>query len=825
MKPLTLRTGLFLAIDVALLVLCLANIPSVLNRARAPFEIRGKDTAIVVTRILSPDATDGLSVGDELITWNHHRVTMEELVDFLGDLSRIGDRIQIGFVRDGIASVAQITLVSYYASPRFIIISTIVGLLVWAIAVLVLLSRSADLPSTVLHWGLITFSVTVMLTLGAIERDSIYSLFARTIWLASYTLVGPFFFYFTTLYPKRGSGLIKLKPFVLFGLAGILILGQTYYHLASIMLSSTAAYEIFQQWFDGFSAALLVFVFGGILNLIHSYRNAESKEDRRRMEWVLWGICIGAAPFLLLIKLPQFVLPGGLVGEEYATIFFLVIPFAFAISIIKYQFLDIQVVINRSIVYAALTLFLALVCFLAVLLFPPFIGGTVTFQEYLFIASVAMLAGLLFQPLRSWTQRIVDENLFASRTHFRKAVKDFGKEVQESLSSDEVYQRLTSMVARFVPSRLTAAYRFEEGELVLIHAQGAPLHQRHHVGSQVLLSLQRGNVCALQRATKMKGDEIDFSVSGWLEGFGASLCVPLLTDSKELIGAMAVEPRSAYDQFEEEEIDLLVTACALAEEVLQRLVLAEKVIVEREAKRRSEELSELKSYFISSVSHELRMPLTSIRMFAETLRSGKIKSVRKRNEYLGIIHGESERLSRLIGNILDFAKIERGEKTYHFAATDLKDVSLRAANAMRYQFEKSGARLTVRISKRLPKISADSDALEEAILNLLSNALKYSTRKKKVNLKVFKASRYLAIEVADEGIGIAPSELPHIFDRFYRVADFRTRQVGGAGLGLALVEHIVKAHKGKIAVASIPGKGSRFTIQLPISQTGRKGKE
>ncbi|MBF8293726.1 MAG: hypothetical protein HW389_271 [Bacteroidetes bacterium] len=212
------------------------------------------------------------------------------------------------------------------------------------------------------------------------------------------------------------------------------------------------------------------------------------------------------------------------------------------------------------------------------------------------------------------------------------------------------------------------------------------------------------------------------------------------------------------------------------------------------------------------------MPLTSIRMFAEMLRSRAVKSPRQQREYLEIIEGESERLSRLIGNILDFAKIERGVKEYSFASVRIETVVKRSAQAMRYQFLNHGGKLRIRMQRGIPSIEADGDALEEALLNLLSNALKYSTTRKSVELHVSQLKRKILLVISDKGIGIPQHDLPHIFERFYRVPDERARQVGGAGLGLAIVKHIVDAHHGSISVKSKVGQGTVFTLALPISQ-------
>jgi signal transduction histidine kinase len=295
------------------------------------------------------------------------------------------------------------------------------------------------------------------------------------------------------------------------------------------------------------------------------------------------------------------------------------------------------------------------------------------------------------------------------------------------------------------------------------------------------------------------------------------LFCPLISEAKDLLGILALKPIHARERYEEEEITFAANVCGEASQILDRLILQEKIILAQEARKRSEELSELKSYFISSVSHELRTPLTSIRMFAEMLRSNDVTSKRKQREYLEIIEGESERLSRLIGNILDFAKIERGVKEYAFGPVRIEQVVKRSDMAMRYQFLQHGGKLRTRIEIGLPVIEADGDALEEALLNLLSNALKYSIKRKEVDVTAARRRGKIEITVADKGIGIPESEIPNIFDRFYRVRDARTRQVGGAGLGLALVKHIVEAHHGAINVRSAVGVGTTITIQLPIS--------
>jgi signal transduction histidine kinase len=371
---------------------------------------------------------------------------------------------------------------------------------------------------------------------------------------------------------------------------------------------------------------------------------------------------------------------------------------------------------------------------------------------------------------------------------------------------------------------MVAFYGVRERYLVLFASEGVEPPAAIRMNEDVKRLLVLGKTVVKQQALHLEHPRVENSQEPWLSDSDWSVLSPLISESKELLGVLALKPLHAREHFDEEEITFVANICDEASQILERLILQEKIILAQEARKRSEELSELKSYFISSVSHELRTPLTSIRMFAEMLRSNTVSSRRRHREYLEIIEGESDRLSRLIGNILDFAKIERGVKEYSFAEVCIETIVKRAELAMRYQFLQHGGKLRTRVRRNLPTLEADGDALEEALLNLLSNALKYSIKRKEVELSVAKRKGNVEITVADKGIGIPESEMPNIFDRFYRVRDDRTRQVGGAGLGLALVKHIVEAHHGAITVQSTVGIGTTFVIGLPITRQHRRKK-
>lgn len=227
-------------------------------------------------------------------------------------------------------------------------------------------------------------------------------------------------------------------------------------------------------------------------------------------------------------------------------------------------------------------------------------------------------------------------------------------------------------------------------------------------------------------------------------------------------------------------------------------------------------LAEMRSQFVSSVTHELKTPLTAIRMFTETLRLDEEVDRQTRLEYLDTILHESERLSRLVDNVLDFGKIERGKKMYRFQPVRLEEVVEEAARAAQYPLELAGFALEIVTQPDLPPVAADSDALQQAILNLLTNAMKYSGKSRRIGLRLDRENGHARIHVVDQGVGIAPEEQERIFERFYRAPTAENQHIPGTGLGLTIVAHIAKAHGGGVEVASRLGSGSSFTIHLPL---------
>jgi len=247
------------------------------------------------------------------------------------------------------------------------------------------------------------------------------------------------------------------------------------------------------------------------------------------------------------------------------------------------------------------------------------------------------------------------------------------------------------------------------------------------------------------------------------------------------------------------------------------ILLAAGIVLTHRNISREMALARLKSDFVSNVSHELRTPLSLIRLYAETLEMGRLKSPEKYHEYYSIIRKESERLTALINNILDFSRIEAGRKEYDFRETDMRELVHNTLESYRYQIEQHGFAFEEKIAEDVPAMRVDREAMARSLLNLVNNALKYSQDQKFIGVSLFRDNGSVKLEVEDHGIGIPAHEQAKIFEKFYRVGDPLVHNTKGSGLGLSLVRHIVQAHGGDVVVDSSPGRGSKFTITLPVN--------
>jgi len=258
-------------------------------------------------------------------------------------------------------------------------------------------------------------------------------------------------------------------------------------------------------------------------------------------------------------------------------------------------------------------------------------------------------------------------------------------------------------------------------------------------------------------------------------------------------------------------ISLLFVSILIGGTVVLRTVRAEVV------------LSRQKTTFVANVSHELKTPLTSIRMFAEMLLEGRQRSENKKQEYLSLMVSESERLTRLINNVLDFSRMEQGGKHYSMERLDLVVLCTELLESQRPRYEQSGFQLELRTRCSKDNVSgqvwvqADPESLKQSVLNLLSNAEKYSGKRKVIEVEIHQVESWACVDVMDRGKGVPPSQAKRIFEEFYRGDDSLTAKVRGSGLGLSITRRILGDHGGDVLYLPREGGGSIFRIQLPAA--------
>jgi signal transduction histidine kinase len=258
-------------------------------------------------------------------------------------------------------------------------------------------------------------------------------------------------------------------------------------------------------------------------------------------------------------------------------------------------------------------------------------------------------------------------------------------------------------------------------------------------------------------------------------------------------------------------LGLLITVLVLAIGVGSWLIVADL--------NRHLRLARQKTDFVSNVSHELKTPLTSIRMFAELLAEGRVIDPAKQRSYLAIITAETARLTRLINNVLDFARLERGEKKYQFQPCDLAGLVRETVESYRPHLDANGFKFDCAIPEAPVWVNGDRDALAQVVVNLLSNAEKYSDSSKEISVQVETQPSplpHLEVKVLDRGLGVPEGCQERIFEQFYRAHDSLSSGIQGSGLGLTLARQIARAHGGDVAYEPRQGGGSCFALRLPL---------
>jgi signal transduction histidine kinase len=730
-------------------------------------------------------------------------------MEFVLSQKRIGERSTFYIKVDDRIERREFEFVPYYSQVAFPLIYLLIGLFCFAIGVVVFLLRAEDARARIYYWASVAFSSANIISGGY------YCL--RKNWLS---YIPGVFFYF--LYPLAPALLLrfslffsknkaKIPRFIIYFLGFLFAVSLVALFLYSSLKSSIAIYHAYQSAFLVFRAYLVLFILLTIFQFILSYRKAALEEVRAQIKWIFYGLFVGLGPFISIYNLPQLLGKKPLISEELSTVFFIFIPLAFAFSIIKFRLMDIKLVINRSIVYSVLTIFTVGIYLLSVGFLQNVFSRFFIRQTAISLIA-AFAAALAFNPARKKIQEFVDKTFFRMSYDYRQSILSFNEIARKMSDSEHLVDFSLLKIKKTLPLEHIGVlvYSTDLGEQKLSIAKDG----EKDLGDLATLLMLPGKILARRRAVRTEED-MDFSQERALEARNLELVIPLSFRSEDLSGFLSIGKKKSGERFNRDDLELLLTMAGELALNLERIKLQEEVICERAEKEKLDELNRLKTEFISSVSHELRTPMSSIQGLAEVLLTGKIKEKAKQDELIGLVAGESSRLSRFLHNILDFGKIEQEVKTYNFQKVELQPVIEEAIKPFQYRLESEKFVLKTSFPEAPIFLVIDQDAIRQVLTNLIDNAIKYSSGQKEIEIMIAEKESHIEIQVKDKGIGIPEEAQEKIFKGFYRHEEASRHNPKGVGLGLKIVKHIIEAHKGEIRIKSQPLKGSTFSLIFP----------
>jgi signal transduction histidine kinase len=680
------------------------------------------------------------------------------------------------------------------------------------IALFVLLKRFEQPEAHVFHWISIGVAMIMMMTWAAcaVVPEAI-AVITRTGFHIGYTFIPVLLIHFVLIFPSRPAKSYSVFLITTYLFAGILCVILTVMFIINHIEFNIDDLRSYLFFFDTARIFIALSVILAVVILVYSYKKSSSDSDKKKLKWIIYGICIGPFIFIFLWVLPQLILNKNFVPEELIIISVLSVPVCFSVSIIKYQLFDIDIIINRSVVYSILIAILVAI-YTSLLIF---ITGLIEMQIALVISSI--LIGLLFHPIKIKVQKFVDRKFFKIQYDFRIALKELFQAIRDVNSIEELAVKIVSGVDRLIPVQLIGLFMLKmPGNRIKLIA-----HKNFNLLVGRSVSFQPGKLktdLSMPVAVEGKfepGIKVEIADSKVFRRWRMDIVFPLKSSSGDVLGFLVLGEKKSGSRFNVEDVDLLNTIAIRIASSIERVKLQEEVVREHLEAERLEELNRMKTFFVSSVSHDLKTPITSIKMFSSFIQSSESVSDANK-EYLSIIEGESDRLTRLIDNVLNYSMIEKGIRNYEMKNVPLNKILDDVLSIMNYQLRLENFNVSISKPDTEIIIHADYDAVAEAVINLISNSIKYSEDKKHIAVSLYCKSDSAILEISDEGIGMSENEKKNIFNEFYQIGEKGKKHRAGVGLGLTIVKHVMDAHKVSIDLESEPSKGTKIKLAFPV---------
>ena len=809
---------LFLGLDLIIIFFSFFGIYHAYNKADLPLKFISKDSFLLVNEN-NPDSNE-FSPGDTLISINNQHFSTRDEIEVFIDGFKVGSVVQINYLKNNEVLSANVKLERFY-SDFYLITAGISGLLLILIGTFVLWKKPGNNPAKLLYYvNLITAAILMMTWSNYSVPPTIVDNLLHIIFSVSYSLAPALFVHFTLRFPREKKVPVIVIQFLYFS-AFIISLFASVFFIKATYSKSVVEIQRYLTVFNLSRFYMAICIISGLIIFIHSYVTSQNLSEKIKLRWVLLGFIMGPLMYACLWVIPQAITNYGLVPEEFIVIFMLFIPITFAIAILKHHIFDIDLIIERSLIYFLSIGILILIYASIVSILTNVIENI---NEFISSGVAAVIIALLFHPAKEWVQKIINKRFFRVKYDFRIASRKFLDEIKNCNEIQTLAEKIIEQIKILIPVKKQAFFLF------------SPLNSRIYLKAGENFDILKGRslfIDQLQLKTNLPqpvalknkidpGSPIEEADIAVFKRWEIELIFPIKSTSGEFLGFLVLGEKKSGNRFTIEDLDLLIEVCLQAGLTIERIQIQENLIREKLLKEKFQELNDLKSFFISSVSHELKTPLTSIRMFAEFLHFNKDLEKCRKEEYLEIIEGECDRLSRLIENILNLSKIERGVVEFNPSEIDIKALLNHTISLMSYQTKIEKCEIITKISDDEYNLNGDVDLIQSAIINLLSNGIKYSVHPKKVFVNLEKNSNSINISFENNGSCLTQEELLRIKEPYYRSKDAKKQKVPGSGIGLALVNQIMELHKGKLIINNIPDNGCRFSLLFPREKCNEK---
>jgi len=549
----------------------------------------------------------------------------------------------------------------------------------------------------------------------------------------------------------------------------------------------------------------------GMVNFIRAYRRSHSYEERNSYLYFLIGLgCIiagGLVDMLSVLGLP--VPPVGLIGN-------IMFGSIATVAILRYHLVDINVVLRKGLSYALISTAVAVPYVGAIILFNHVFGG----ESASIWSSLLLLVFLAFalQPLWQRAQRLVDRLFYRERYEFLKELEDFSLAAHDIRDLKQLGETVVRLVSRAL--RTSAAHLLlmaESGEFTVL-ASTDPEPPDITLRSTSLLARWLESHPYQLRGSELATIPLLQSLpereSAALKATRPDLIVPLISKNNALIGLLILAESISGLPYSTGDERLVQT---VASRVAVELENARLYALERSMRRQLQKQDEQKTEFLHSVAHELKTPLTAIVSSSEMLHDAEAISPELRERLVNNINRSAWLMDKRVGELLDLAKIQIGTLQLHLERRDISQLVDEVTGQLQSLFTNKRQRLTVNIAVPLPEVTLDSERIEQVLVNLLSNANKFSPPEGEIVLHVSASQEQLFVSVADSAPTIPEEDRVRLFEAYFRGGDDSERQrVPGLGLGLAISRRIVEKHHGRIWVENRPEGGNRFCFTIPI---------